>query len=806
MKNTRFIALLLVLCMAIAAFTACKTETQNPESSIVESSQSAESSEISEESKEPERIDGTEKYKAAAYKLENSENIKIKAAYELTVTVGTETRKESGTSTETYLSYGEKDMKYYSESETVYGDGRKVKAVETMLDGNVFLAYGENLFCGPAESEYSLFIADPELYGEITELPEKDKDGNTVITLINAERVENWLAYEYATVDTASAELVLNDEGDIVSFEYTAKFDHGAAQKEMKYSFETVSLGSETPVIEVPKDAKNYLSVKSVSAMVLMDEAINNMKSLGTYGYQSTCLMEALNMTIHSTSTQYDSFKYGNDFAAKFNMQKELAWYDLKTGKVREDNVENETSIIDGVMKRELNGIKDSKKIKDDELADFVAGHLDTVLFCVPELSDITEIEVEAIDGYLMITAKCSKKHGEKIYDEMSKLLNGFDDLVELTDSFKSGKNEFVITVDLDTYYPTAICVDYEGTFKVEGYEYTMGMERNTALFPANPDSYFDITEKHHPAFDEEPEEEEKATPLFYKVTDANGNVMWLLGTIHVGDNRTAYLPQEIYDAFNDSDAAAFEIDVVELNEDFEDPSDKLLDLYYEAMLYDDDTIDEHIDETLYRDASKIALILGLGNYGDDYIGTLDMYRPTRWSELISGYYAKHMLGVYYNKGVDMRLLTQAHAEDKKVYEIENRYRSYKMDIELSDEVHEYLLIDAVNYTRSYLAADSIAMYEAWCDGDIEKLTEMINEQPDFSEMTEEEKKAYEEYSKALNDDRDALMLEKAKEYIASDETVFFAVGLAHLLDNETGLVKTLTEAGYTVELVEYGA
>ena len=82
----------------------------------------------------------------------------------------------------------------------------------------------------------------------------------------------------------------------------------------------------------------------------------------------------------------------------------------------------------------------------------------------------------------------------------------------------------------------------------------------------------------------------------------------------------------------------------------------------------------------------------------------------------------------------------------------------------------------------------------------------MINEQPDFSEMTEEEKKAYEEYSKALNDDRDALMLEKAKEYIASDETVFFAVGLAHLLDNETGLVKTLTEAGYTVELVEYGA
>ena len=47
-------------------------------------------------------------------------------------------------------------------------------------------------------------------------------------------------------------------------------------------------------------------------------------------------------------------------------------------------------------------------------------------------------------------------------------------------------------------------------------------------------------------------------------------------------------------------------------------------------------------------------------------------------------------------------------------------------------------------------------------------------------------------------------MLKKAIEYLESDKVVFYAVGLAHLLDGTNGLVDTLREAGYTVELVTY--
>ena len=46
-------------------------------------------------------------------------------------------------------------------------------------------------------------------------------------------------------------------------------------------------------------------------------------------------------------------------------------------------------------------------------------------------------------------------------------------------------------------------------------------------------------------------------------------------------------------------------------------------------------------------------------------------------------------------------------------------------------------------------------------------------------------------------------MLQVAEGYLESGETVFFAVGLAHLLA-EDGLVNALREAGYSVEVVSY--
>ena len=59
------------------------------------------------------------------------------------------------------------------------------------------------------------------------------------------------------------------------------------------------------------------------------------------------------------------------------------------------------------------------------------------------------------------------------------------------------------------------------------------------------------------------------------------------------------------------------------------------------------------------------------------------------------------------------------------------------------------------------------------------------------------------EYNQAMSYDRNDGMLKKAIEYLESGDVIFYAVGLAHLLADD-GLVNTLRDAGYTVELVTY--
>ena len=80
-----------------------------------------------------------------------------------------------------------------------------------------------------------------------------------------------------------------------------------------------------------------------------------------------------------------------------------------------------------------------------------------------------------------------------------------------------------------------------------------------------------------------------------------------------------------------------------------------------------------------------------------------------------------------------------------------------------------------------------------------------------FDVFTEEELAEYEEelpyieeYNKSMSYDRNDGMLEVAIGYLESGDVVFYAVGLAHLLNDVNGLVDTLRAAGYTVELVEY--
>ena len=128
-----------------------------------------------------------------------------------------------------------------------------------------------------------------------------------------------------------------------------------------------------------------------------------------------------------------------------------------------------------------------------------------------------------------------------------------------------------------------------------------------------------------------------------------------------------------------------------------------------------------------------------------------------------------------------------------------------------SEELTIWMLEGIPEYSGNEGWEGSMELFELWCAGDEEALRERISCEVDTSEMTEEELADYEEhkhlleeYNETMSHDRNDGMLEVAIEYLESGETIFYAVGLAHLLDETNGLVDALREAGYTVELVTF--
>ena len=146
-----------------------------------------------------------------------------------------------------------------------------------------------------------------------------------------------------------------------------------------------------------------------------------------------------------------------------------------------------------------------------------------------------------------------------------------------------------------------------------------------------------------------------------------------------------------------------------------------------------------------------------------------------------------------------------------EILDIESGIFQVQMMGNYSDDLQALLLEESLEIDSAEYCASVGELYELWCAGDEAALREELSSEVDTSEFTEEELAEYEEqkplideYNKAMSYDRNDGMLDVAIRYLESGDTIFYAVGLAHLLDDVNGLVDTLRAAGYTVELVTY--
>lgn len=730
-------------------------------------------------------IDAVALYAQAISGVEAAKQLSLQIAVSEQITIGSETFTNTSEQTVTYQA---KDPLRACVTENATYGSYTTDITEIYADGHVFATVSGSNFA--AEMTQEAFTAryapaillDASLYASVT----ASSDASS-ISFADPTALEAWAADPAAQLISASGTAALDDQGNLVSSTYAATYSLGAATITAKT---TVTLSSpEEAAIEVPADASAYTRLTYLDAARIMERS---------YGYllQSDFVTSTAQMSIMSQavgvvrSQQTDINTYGTGAEQMLSVSQSVFQTNYSTG--GESSSETVEELFrDGKYTVSINGQESTESAR--VTVDTMRAHSQELLTGnILDLNYLADATCADLDGLTLIKFACTEALGLAYCGELNyTLFQNETFLTDLASAYATTAMDFYLAVDTYTGVPTAVGISYAGTHTINEISYLLTMQVDQSFDLASLSSYEAITDLSTP--DTEPEN--KATPLFYHVTGADGQEMWLLGTIHVGDDRTAYLPQQIDAAFRSADALAVEFDTQAYTERLKTDT-ALQAVISGAYYYTDSTTADHIrDAALYAQAEDLMKASGNYNYNTPYL------KPSIWNTSLENFYLRQGYRLTSDKGMDTRLLKQAKQQGKTILEIESGDAQVLMLTNWSDALQE-LLLDVTVSTGQQEYADGVAdLYEMWCQGDEAALIEAVKD--DLSDMTNEEQKLYEEYDQSMSVRRNALMLDAAKSYLESGDTVFYAVGLAHLLA-EDGLVNTLRDAGYTVELVHY--
>lgn len=805
----RYFAMVLCLCLLAVSLFGCVSG--GGESSVAESSAISESSEVSEVSTEPQKIDGKEPYEKAVKAFKELKDFTVEYKYSISRECDTFRTTEECEGKEEFISAGTNDMFSRIEAVVVHNGEREVKTKRVYAYGKEFLDYDGYHFYSHTkpdafmEDDTVLHFFDVENYDDIYMYNEASEDGSRTIYFDNAKRIETWASSEKDKLINVEASAVIDADGNFSKMLYSVKYDNGAAIVDHSLELTVVAMGEEKPDITVPEDESKYEKVDNVDLIPIYDEVLMNFKNINIFEMERTrtILSNAIGY-LEYHNTQISSFNHGSDYALSLSGSELIQKYNPEDGKTYSSGLEEKYLLIGNKMTRYTDEGEETIEVGDEEINALKRNEAKSREYLMPEITDIDNIQIFDLNGYHTLYINGNSAYDDTVRDIIYRAANTDLSLADqYASKYECRINKCFVTIDSDTLLPIAVTSDYEGAHKIGEQEAVLSYESITSLVVENSSTYYNIAQEHYEAFDEEPAEDEKAKPLLYKITGENGEELWLFGTVHAGDNRTAHLPEEVYSAFDSADAVAFEVDIIEFAQKVsEDP--EFAKKYSESLIYRDGTLAyHHIDEELYDDAYDYAYTLGMVSRSY-YSAIFLSMKPYALASLMTDKYLNHSQKYSMEKGVDIRLLLRAKENEKKIYNVEKFEREIDFANSTSDMLNQAVLREAITTDREDYVEDFKKLYRIWLNGDIEAYREYMKEAQDTEGYTEEELKALEEYTKALMQDRDAQMLEKLKGYLESGETVFAAVGLAHLLNEDTGLVETLAEAGYTVELVEY--
>lgn len=286
------------------------------------------------------------------------------------------------------------------------------------------------------------------------------------------------------------------------------------------------------------------------------------------------------------------------------------------------------------------------------------------------------------------------------------------------------------------------------------------------------------------------PENESEISPLLYKVTDSDGDVIWLFGSIHVGRDDFYPLPEYVTDAFFGADALAVEADIVAFETDIEAIMKVQETFFYEDYSY----ISEHIPSELYSEAKAIL------QEGGAYNDTIDMFKPFVWSSLIEEL-AMTDPQIEKDRGVDKYLITYANKKGIDVVEVESAMFQMEMFSSFSPALQEVLLSQSVEEYKDLEEYNEslLSLLDLWASGDEEAFSAYLSAD---EALEDEHRPLYEEYNEKLIVERNKNMTDFAVDALERGEELFICVGAAHVV-GEGAMAESLESLGYTVEIIK---
>lgn len=730
-----------------------------------------------------------ELYAGAVEVLSGSSAYVLTVRTERTVTVDGAVYEEESEQTVTYNGYGTEEFAAAA-AETVDLDGYVTTYDEQFRSGTLYTTVDDSLhFKGAMTTdEYisrfaPVVMLDAALYGEIT------AEGD-VLTFSAPTAGESWIVPEYAELVDASGTATLGADSGIDAYTYTVTYAIGGA--EIHYNIEMdieATTGSE---LAPPDENTEYIELEFVDAPRFMEQAAGFLwQPTGTHsisGSVTESVTTHAGGAIRNQSTVINSWGTKEDYMGSVD----VSIYLMSAGGT--DSYEQEERFVDKAYTISVDGGEAQKQTGVSASA-FQQYCVESMISAFPSAAYLAGCTATDLGSIYFLELTFTEELAEALKGGACSVFWGDTEFLDdMASEYRTQEMSGYMSIDKNTGLPLASGYYYEGYHTLEGNEYMLSLQQDQSFDLVSNSAYEAIQEEGPvPA-----EPEEKATPLFYHVTGENGQEMWLLGTIHIGDARTSYLPQEIYDAFDAADALAVEFNSDTFDQEMED-NEELSDQVSANYFYGDGTLtSDHVeDEELFGYAEMYMKATGNYHMNAPYL------KVNAWANSIDNFFLRQAYDLSSTQGVDNQLIWRANDQGKEILDVESGLFQVEMLMGFSDGLQEQLLYEAIYADPYAYVEDTRELFEMWCAGDEAALIAYLTEEPDYSELTDEEIGYVEEYNNAMGTDRNDDMHDVAVGYLESGDVIFYAVGLAHLLA-EDGLVNTLRDAGYTVELVTF--